>query len=93
MNPAIRPDAKPQAPRSLPWLLGAVLVLGCLMIYRRVGEFDFVAFDDDYNLLFNPHLGPLSLERMHWAFSDCLMRAAACRWAGWDFPRSFQWAG
>ncbi len=82
MNPAIRPDAKPQAPRSLPWLLGAVLVLGCLMIYRRVGEFDFVAFDDDYNLLFNPHLGPLSLERMHWAFSDWSY-ARRCMPLGW----------
>jgi len=82
MNPAIRAVAKPPFSRALPWLLGAVLVLGCLMIYRRVGAFEFVAFDDDYNVLFNPHLGSLSLDRVHWAFSDW-QYARRCMPLGW----------
>ncbi len=82
MNSASGAGDKTPPRRILPWLLGAVLVLGCAAIYRRVGAFDFVAFDDDYNLLFNPHLGPLSLERVHWAFSDW-QYARRCMPLGW----------
>jgi hypothetical protein len=93
MNSTTRPGDKASADGILPWLLGAVLVLGCLVIYRRVGTFDFVAFDDDYNLLFNPHLGPLSLERVHWAFSDW-QYARRCMPLGWlGFSAIFSLSG
>jgi protein O-mannosyl-transferase len=51
-------------------LPGVVLVLGCLGIYRDVVGFGFIGLDDDYNVIFNPHLGPLTLERVRWAFGD-----------------------
>ena len=54
----------------LPWLLAGLLVLGCGWIYRDGASFGFVGLDDDYNILFNPHLGPLSLHRVQWAFTD-----------------------
>ncbi len=54
----------------LPWLLAGLLVLGCGWIYRDGVSFGFVGLDDDYNILFNPHLGPLSLHRVQWAFTD-----------------------
>jgi protein O-mannosyl-transferase len=49
---------------------GALLVAGCLWIYAGIGGFGFVGLDDDYNIVFNPHMGGLSVERVAWAFSD-----------------------
>lgn len=58
-------------PRAFPRLLsGGLLALGILFIYRQVPEFAFVSFDDDRNIVFNPHLGPLSWERVAWAGTD-----------------------
>jgi hypothetical protein len=37
---------------------------------RAVLTFDFVAFDDDINIVFNPHLGPPGREALEWMFSD-----------------------
>ncbi|MFA5262289.1 MAG: hypothetical protein WC378_00580 [Opitutaceae bacterium] len=51
-------------------LLGAGLVAGCIFIYHRLPEFDFVAFDDDINITLNSHLGPPSMESVRWMFSD-----------------------
>jgi hypothetical protein len=74
-------------------LLGVLLVLGCLAIYQHVGEFEFVSFDDDYNILFNPHLGSLSLERVQWAFGDWSY-ARRCMPLGWlGFSAVFSFAG
>jgi hypothetical protein len=68
--------------RLLPWLLGALLALGCVAIYRHVGEFNFLAFDDDHNLYLNPHLGSLTPDRVQWAFSDWSY-ARRCLPLGW----------
>ena len=51
-------------------MLAGVLLLGCLWIYREIVAFGFVGLDDDYNLIFNPHLGPLTFDRVAWAFGD-----------------------
>ncbi len=70
----------------LPWLLGALLVLGCGWIYREVSSFRFVDFDDDYNIVFNPHLGPLSWARVEWAFTDWayMRRCVPLGWLGFS---------
>ena len=68
----------------LPWLLAGLLVLGCAWIYRDAMTAGFVGLDDDYNITFNPHLGPLSWPRVQWAFSD------------WEYSRRYQplgWLG
>lgn len=77
----------------LAWLFGAILVLGTVCIYAQVVEFDFVAFDDDYNIVFNPHLGPLSVGRIEWAFGDWSY-ARRCLPLGWlGFCVVFGWSG
>lgn len=50
--------------------LVALLVLGCVTIYSGVGAFDFVTFDDEHCISYNPHLGPLTSERAIWALTD-----------------------
>ena len=37
---------------------------------REVVDFDFVAWDDDYNILVNPHLGPPNVGTLRWMFTD-----------------------
>ncbi|MSU66211.1 MAG: hypothetical protein EXS38_08960 [Opitutus sp.] len=52
------------------WLLAGVLLLGCLWIYQDITAFGFIGLDDDYNVIFNSHLGPVTLKRVAWAFTD-----------------------
>ena len=91
MTSAFPPPRPPS--RTLPWLLGALLVLGGAAIYQHVGEFQFLAFDDDHNLYLNPHLGALTVERVQWAFSDWSY-ARRCLPLGWlGFSAVFSVAG
>jgi len=87
------PAAAPRPLRLLPWLLAVLLVAGCVAIYRHVGEFGFLTFDDEYNLVFNPHLGPLTPGRVAWAFSDMgyMRRYIPLAWVG--FSTVFSMAG
>ena len=76
--PALRPV------QTWNWMLGGLLVLGCLAIYWQVVEFGFLTFDDEHNIVFNPHMGPLTAGRVQWAFSD------------WGYTRRFMplgWLG
>ena len=86
-------NAASHARPSLRWVLGALLALGVLWIYRQVPEFAFVAFDDDRNIVFNPHLGPLSWERVVWAFTDWtyVRRCIPLGWLG--FAAVYGWSG
>lgn len=52
------------------WWLGLALGLITLAVFGSVLRADFVRWDDDINIYRNPHLGPLSLERVLWAFTD-----------------------
>jgi hypothetical protein len=85
------------------WLLGCLLVLGCVAIYREVGSFDFVTVDDEHCIVFNPHMGPVTLERASWAFTDVsyarrymplgwLGFAAVFSWFGLE-PSAYHWVG
>jgi hypothetical protein len=85
------------------WLLGCLLVLGCVAIYREVGSFDFVTFDDEHCIVFNPHMGPATFERASWAFTDVsyarrymplgwLGFAAVFSWFGLE-PSAYHWVG
>jgi hypothetical protein len=75
------------------WLLGCLLVLGCVAIYREVGAFDFVTFDDEHCIVFNPHMGPVTFERASWAFTDVsyARRYMPLGWLG--FAAVFSWFG
>jgi protein O-mannosyl-transferase len=47
-------------------LLGAVVAA----VFLPAISYEFLPFDDDVNILFNPHHGPLTLHRIGWAFGD-----------------------
>lgn len=58
-------------PGRLRILLGAVLVLGVLLVNRGVLQGSFLYLrDDDINIALNPHMGGLSLARLGWMFTD-----------------------
>lgn len=54
----------------LAWLAGVLVVLVACWNVRKVVGFDFVAWDDDYNIYLNPHLGPPGAETLSWMFGD-----------------------
>jgi len=71
-------------------LLVAVLACGPA---RDVPTFEFVAMDDDINLIFNPHLGPPSVERLQWMFTDAttMRRYIPLGWL--SFSVVYAWSG
>jgi hypothetical protein len=54
----------------LAWLVGMLVVLLACWNVRTVVGFDFVAWDDDFNIYLNPHLGPPGAKSMAWMFED-----------------------
>lgn len=93
MTMAATPEMDSRPAPLLPWLLGVLLALGGLAIYWHVGEFGFLTFDDEHNIVFNPHLGPLSPGRVHWAFTEWgyTRRCMPLGWLG--FATVFSLAG
>jgi hypothetical protein len=69
-------------------LLVAVVAFGQV---RNVAEFDFVEFDDDINIVFNQHLGPVSRDTVVWAFSDLehMRRYVPVGWMGFALVYGF----
>jgi hypothetical protein len=51
---------------------GRVLLLGAVVaaVFLPALSYEFLPFDDDVNILFNPHHGPPTLSRLAWAFGD-----------------------
>ncbi len=81
---AVSADAEgAAAPRLARWCGLLVAVLACWQV-RPVIAFDFVEFDDGINIVFNPHLGPLSREMVAWAFTDLdhIRRYVPLGWLG-----------
>ncbi len=58
------------ATRRLTLLLGALLAVFTAWNAHAVIGFDFVPWDDDINIYFNPHLGPPSAPSLEWMFTD-----------------------
>ena len=65
-----RPDRSP-APRGVrDWVVCALLAALTLAAYSRVGDFEFLSWDDRDYVVENPQVaGGLSLEGVRWAFS------------------------
>jgi tetratricopeptide (TPR) repeat protein len=53
-------------------ILGCGLLLTVVVTWtaRAVPDFAFVAWDDDINILFNPHLGPPGAATLKWMWTD-----------------------
>ena len=71
---------------SRPWARWCgllVAVVACWQVHPVVG-FDFVEFDDGINIVFNPHLGPLSAQTVSWAWTDLeqMRRFVPIGWMG-----------
>ena len=80
---AIEGDARRAADRAvvivLLLLVGAV---ACIVLSPSLGG-RFVQWDDDINILQNPHIRGLSLENLRWMFTDyAWTRRAISRWTG-----------
>lgn len=58
------------ASRPISWILPLALVIAVLALFHPVLDHGFAPLDDDVNLVFNPHHGPLTGERVRWAFAD-----------------------
>lgn len=58
----------PQAFR--PGLLALLVAVLAAYVASPVVSYDFVAFDDDINIVANPHLGPPSRESLAWMWTD-----------------------
>lgn len=69
-----------------------VAVLACWPA-RDVPAFEFVAMDDDINLIFNPHLGPPSGASLQWMFTDAayMRRYIPLGWL--SFAVVYAWSG
>jgi protein O-mannosyl-transferase len=57
-------------PRRSLTMWGLLVVVVVSWSSHVVVGFDFVAWDDEYNILVNPHLGPPTPENLVWMFTD-----------------------
>lgn len=63
-----RPTPASRGPR--PGLLALLVAVAALYVAHPVVGYDFVAFDDDINIVSNPHLGPPSGGTLAWMWTD-----------------------
>lgn len=72
------------APHRLWWVLGVVGVV--LAINLPILRYEWVMFDDDINILVNPHLGRGAASSFLWAFQnvDYMRRYLPLGWLGFD---------
>jgi hypothetical protein len=58
---------------------------------RQVFAFDFVAWDDEFNILLNPHLGPPDVHNLQWMFTDVayMRRYVPFGWLGFSVAYAF----
>jgi len=78
---------------SSPFPACLILVFGCLALYAQTLDFDFVYFDDNLNLLLNPHHGSPSLAGLRWMFTESgtMLRYLPLSWLLWSFVHA--WTG
>ncbi|MEW6306458.1 MAG: tetratricopeptide repeat protein [Verrucomicrobiota bacterium] len=67
-------------------LVGVLLTALTFLVFGQALRADFVPWDDDINLYANPHHGSLSLERIHWMFTDLTYqwRYQPLSWLTWS---------
>lgn len=71
MEPRTTQRPVPRTSRSrLGLLVGLLAATLALFNARESLDFGFVAFDDDINIVFNPHLGPPAADTVRWMFTD-----------------------
>ncbi len=69
-EPAPRLNPQLTSQPRLKWVLGLGLIAVTLLLYWRVGQFEFICFDDeDYVTLNEPVLAGLTLDGFRWAFN------------------------
>jgi hypothetical protein len=81
----------PGSRARLTWRWALLLAVVALWQARDVPGFDFVAMDDDINILFNPHLGPPSADTLQWMFTDpaYMRRYVPLGWLGFSVVYAF----
>jgi tetratricopeptide (TPR) repeat protein len=77
---------KPREPRWLTWAALAVVAIAIWAVFGGVRDFSFVLWDDDHNILQNPHLGGVTWDNLRWMFSDTgyARRYIPLAWLGWN---------
>ncbi len=83
MSPTVRPRSA-VAVNRLPWVLAIVGIV--LAINLPILGFDWLMFDDDINILVNPHLGRFAASSIAWGFRniDYMRRYLPLGWLGFD---------
>ncbi len=79
------------AQRRQNFLWAALVVAVTAWNGGAVAGFGFVAWDDDINILFNPHLGPPDLRSLEWMFTDAtyMRRYVPLGWLGFSVVFGF----
>lgn len=64
---------------------GAALVAAVGLVFGDVVGFEFVNFDDDINIVLNPHLGELDSKAWRWVWTDMgyMRRYLPLSWIAW----------
>jgi hypothetical protein len=72
-------------------LMVLVIVIVTAALFWKVLDNDFLLWDDDINITSNPHLGPLTGERLQWVFTDYsyVRRYVPFGWFSWCVIYSF----
>ncbi len=78
-------------PRRLAFLLGLLLAAAVLAVSVKALGFSLVAFDDDINVTFNPHLGPPTAGNLSWILGDVdyVRRYIPLGWLGFSVIYAF----
>ncbi|HYE32833.1 MAG TPA: tetratricopeptide repeat protein, partial [Methylomirabilota bacterium] len=79
------------SPNYLPLILGAIVAVAAALVYLPTLRADFVHWDDGIEIYANPHLGPLTLERLEWMFTDTkyVWRYQPLTWLSWTLNYHF----
>ncbi|MGH7947097.1 MAG: hypothetical protein ACREF9_19145, partial [Opitutaceae bacterium] len=72
-------------------LWGLLVLVAVLWTAREVPDFDFVAWDDELNILVNPNLGPPTPHNLAWMFTDFsyMRRYVPFGWLGFSVAYAF----
>ncbi len=52
------------------WWMAVILVMAIVAVFQQVATHDFVHYDDDVNIVANPHVDGLTAANLHWMLTD-----------------------